>query len=479
MKIIGVTKCPTGIAHTYIAAERLEKYGKELGCEIRVETQGAQVTENALTAEEIAAADYVILAADAPVEGRERFDGKRVYETPIRPVLADAAGILKRLPELAGIQGESKTADESAMSLRAAVEHQKSIGGRTSAVRQLMNGTSYMIPFVVVGGLLTSFSLAFDSESSVSGLVITSAFWGRIKAIGDLAFGLMYPIFAGFLANAIAGRAALAPVMIGAMLVTDGEILGTGAGTGILGCILVGYLAGWLVKWMNVWKLPKALRSMMPIFIIPFCGASVIALLFIGLLGQPIAFLMAWLDPLLALLAASPSTAIPLGLLLGAMIGVDMGGPINKCAFLFGMTSIAEGNPEIMGIAAAAIPVAPLSLGLAVLLRRDKFTAEEQGACIYTILMGLLGISEGAIPYATTDLKRVILSVTAGSAAAGAAAAFFHVSVVVPHGGPVVGALGASSNILLYSVSILVGTVVAALLVLALKPTLSEADEIL
>ncbi len=153
------------------------------------------------------------------------------------------------------------------------------------------------------------------------------------------------------------------------------------------------------------------------------------------------------------------------------MIGVDMGGPINKCAFLFGVTSIAEGNPEIMGIAAAAIPVAPLSLGLAVLLRRDKFTAEEQGACIYTILMGLLGISEGAIPYATTDLKRVILSVTA--------AAFFHVSVVVPHGGPVVGALGASSNILLYSVSILVGTVVAALLVLALKPTLSEADEIL
>ena len=475
MKIIGITKCPIGIAHTYVAAERLEENGKKLGYTMRIETRGAQATKNPLSAEEIAAADYIIIAADAPIEGRERFDGKLVYETPIRPILLDAAGILQKLPELAVKQGESRTADESAMRLQNMTKQQT--GKRTAAVQQLMNGTSYMIPFVVVGGLMNSLSLAFGSESSRSGLVFDSVFWSQMNEIGNLAFGLMYPIFAGFLAFSIAGRAALAPAMIGAMLVTGGELPGTGTGAGILGCILVGYLAGYLVKWMNSWPVPKALRSIMPIFVIPLCGVGVIAVLFVGILGQPVAGLMELLDSLLTELAASPSTALWLGLVLGAMIGVDMGGPINKLAFLFGVTSIAGGKTEIMGIAAAAIPVAPLSMGTAALIGNKKFTKEEQDAGIYTIIMGLFGISEGAIPYASADLKRVIPSVTAGSAAAGAAAAVFHISVVVPHGGPIVGALGASNNIFLYIVCILLGTFVATALVLALKPVLEETEK--
>lgn len=469
MNIIGVTKCPTGIAHTYIAAERLEICGRERGYAVRVETQGAQMVENALSPEEIAAADYVVIAADVPIEGRERFDGKLVYETAIRPVLLDTAGVLENLPAKCVRQEKSRTTDESALCLRNPAMSKSGLGRRTIAIQQLMNGTSYMIPFVVVGGLFISFSLAFGSKSSTDGLIIQSVFWERVNDIGNLAFGLMYPIFAGFLANSISGRAALAPAMIGAMLVMDGEILGTGAGTGILGCIVVGYLAGYQVKWMNLLPVPKAMRSIMPIFIIPCCSVAVIAAVFICVLGQPVSLLMGQLDSILTALAESPSTSIPLGLLLGAMIGVDLGGPINKVAFLFGVSSIAEGNPAIMGIVAVAIPVAPLSVGIAALVGKEIFTKEERDGAVYAILMGLLGISEGAIPYATTDLKRIIPSVTIGSAVSGAVAAVLHISVVVPHGGPIVGALGASSHILLYIVCILAGTAVATSIVLSLK----------
>lgn len=469
MKVVGVTKCTMGIAHTYIAAERLEKYGEKLGYSMRVEAQGAQETENALLPEEIASADYVVIAADVEIDRGERFDGKMVFRTPIRPVLTNASGILERLPELASVQKISEKTDESAMYIKGKADGE---GQNISAVRQLMSGASYMIPFVIVGGLFISLSLAFGAESSSAGLVISSVFWSKINAIGVLAFSLMYPIFSGFLAFSIAGRAALAPAMIGALIAVDGEILGTGTGTGILGCIIVGYMAGYLVKWMNTWKPPKALRSMMPIFIIPLFGAGFIAAVFIGILGQPISMMMTGLNSLLVLLSVHSSAAVWLGLVLGAMIGVDMGGPINKVAFLFGVTSIAEGSPQIMGIAAAAIPVAPLAMGTAALIGKNKFTSEEQNAGIYTILMGLLGVSEGAIPYASADPTHVIPSVTIGSSAAGAVASLFHVSVSVPHGGPIVGALGASSDIFLYCLSILAGTAVAVFLILLIKPIL-------
>ena len=358
MKVAGVTKCPTGIAHTYMAAERLELTGKKLGYEMYVETQGSQGTENELTEEQIREADYVIIAADIIVDGLERFAGKKIYRTPIKPVLRDTEQVFRDMTEKAVVEMERQPQQEEENVLP--MYRRKNKEQSDALLHQLMNGASYMIPFVVVGGLLIAFSQAFAGRVSSGEMVIVSAFWNKMHEIGNLAFGLMYPILAGFIAQSIAGRASLAP----AMIATDGEILGTGEGTGFLGCIVVGYVVGYLVRWMNHWKTPKALKPMMPIFIIPLLGVAVVSILFILVLGRPITFLMHSLNALLVYLSGSSSTAILLGVVLGAMIGVDMGGPINKVAFFFGVASIAEGNSQIMGIASAAIGVAPLSLSL-------------------------------------------------------------------------------------------------------------------
>lgn len=466
MKIIGVTKCPTGIAHTYMAAERLEIAGKKLGYEMHIETQGSQGTENELTKKQIAEADYVIIAADVAIEGVERFGGKKVYHTSIKPVLKDTFRVFREMEERAELMENRGGCDYET----GETSYYPGTGGEPSVIlRQLMNGASYMIPFVVVGGLFISLSLAFAGESSPTGLHINSVFWNKIHEIGLLAFELMYPILAGFIAMSIAGRAALAPAMIGAMIATDGQILSTGEGTGFLGCIVVGYLVGYLVKWINTFNVPKTIRPIMPIFVIPLLGVGVTALVFICILGGPITFIMHSLNALLVYLSESPSTAILLGLVLGAMIGADMGGPINKVAFFFGVASIAEGNLQIMGIASAAIGVAPLSMGLAALLGGKRFSKEERGAGIYTIIMGMIGISEGAIPFALSDPKHVIPAVVIGSAVSGAAAALLGITSAAPHGGPIVGFIGATNHVLLYFLCIVLGVIVSTAVVLVTK----------
>ena len=362
MKILGVTKCPTGIAHTYMAAEKLESTGKALGHEVKVETQGSQGTENKLTDQDIKEADYIIIAADVAIDGKERFNGKKVLEMGIKSVIRDAEGVINSLPTAAKIQGGKVS------------ESTSSSDSSQSAIKQLMNGASHMIPFVVVGGLFIALALALGGTATSEGMVVESKFWLTVNDIGGAAFGLMYPILAGFIAYSISGRAALAPAMICAQVAVTPSILGTEAGTGFLGCIVVGYAAGYLVKWMNSWNVPKSIKPIMPIFVIPLVGVSVISAAFILLLGSPISWLMEGLNSLLASLSSNPSAAVILGLVLGAMVAVDMGGPVNKVAFLFGVASIAEGNPQIMGAVACAIPVPPLSMGLATLLDKKVFT---------------------------------------------------------------------------------------------------------
>lgn len=467
MKIIGVTKCPTGIAHTYMAAERLEITGEKLGYEMHIETQGSQGTENMLTARQIAEADYVIIAADVAIEGIERFRGKKIYRISIKPVLKDTRQVFLDMEAKAEKMGETAGDDEKEAGETSLFS---SSGKEQSAVlHQLMNGASYMIPFVVVGGLFISLSQAFAGEGSSNGLLINSVFWNKMHQIGLLAFELMYPILAGFIAVSISGRAALAPAMLGAMIATNGELLGTGEGTGFLGCIVVGYLVGYLVKGINSMKISKFIKPMMPIFVIPFLGVSVTALVFICILGGPIAFAMRSLNGLLVYLSENVTTAIPLGIVLGAMIGVDMGGPINKVAFFFGVASIAEGNLQIMGIASAAIGVAPLSMGLAALVGGKMFTKEERGAGVYTIFMGMIGISEGAIPFALSDPKHVLPAVIIGSAVSGAAAAFLGVTSAAPHGGPIIGFIGATNHVMLYFFCIVLGVLVSTTIVLLTK----------
>lgn len=455
MKIIGVTKCPTGIAHTYMAAEKLERAGKSLGLDVKIETQGSQGTENVLTAEDIKKADYVLISADVAIDEKDRFNGKKVLSIPIKNSIKDPEGVLKSLPETAKLQGGEKVAEKQENS--------------TDFVRQLMNGASHMIPFVVVGGLLIALALAIGGEATTKGMVINSIFWQKVSAIGAEAFSLMYPILAGFIAYAISGRAALAPAMISAMVAVNPDILGTSAGTGFLGCIVCGFAAGYLVKWMNSWNVPKAIKPVMPIFVIPLIGTGIIATAFILILGTPIAWLMEALNNLLTILSSNPATAIPLGIVLGAMIAVDMGGPVNKVAFLFGVASITAGNPEIMGIVAAAIPVPPLAVGLATFIGKKEFNEEEKGSGLSAFLMGLIGITEGALPFASADPKRVIPSIIIGSAVAGAIASVFGITDVVPHGGPIVGLLGATNNLLLFLLCIAIGTVVSALLIVSFK----------
>ena len=549
MKIIGVTKCPTGIAHTYMAAARIEKECERLGYEVKVETQGSQGTENKLTKREIAKADYVIIAADVVIEEPERFYGKWVLKTRIKPLLKNTQGVFERLEQDSFIMGgasfqnennqnrnensgnienfqnknaKDKNAEntedknienrekngdavkqnityQNAINRSRIVENtqenqkaEKIVAGNNKAkqsdknnknkivktkkekkqekepkdlsdidiIGQLMNGASYMIPFVVVGGMLVSLSVSMGAQTSADGTVVYIGLWNKIHAIGNLAFTLMYPILSGFIAFSIAGRATLAPAMIGAMVATDGEILGTEGGTGFIGCIIVGYLVGYLVKWMNSWNLAKEFKPMMPIFIIPLTGVAVVSALFIFVLGKPVTLITDLLNSLLVELAKNPSSAVVLGIVLGAMVGIDMGGPINKVAFFFGVTSIAQGNLQIMGIVSTSIAVAPLSMGIAAVVGKDKFTPEEKSAGIYTIFMGIIGISEGAIPFAASDPGHVLPAVVAGSALTGAAAAVCGVTSAVPHGGLVVS---------LYFLCVMAGTALSIAIVLAFK----------
>ena len=572
MKIIGVTKCPTGIAHTYMAAARIEKECERLGYEVKVETQGSQGTENKLTKREIAKADYVIIAADVVIEEPERFYGKWVLKTRIKPLLKNTQGVFERLEQDSFIMGGASFQNENNQNrnensgniknfqnknakdknaentedknienrekngdavkqnityqnainrsriventqenqkaekivgkgYRKELENEQSIVGNNKAkqsdknnknkivktkkekkqekepkdlsdidiIGQLMNGASYMIPYVVVGGLLVSLSVSMGAQTSADGTVVYIGLWNKIHAIGNLAFTLMYPILSGFIAFSIAGRATLAPAMIGAMVATDGEILGTEGGTGFIGCIIVGYLVGYLVKWMNSWNLAKEFKPMMPIFIIPLTGVAVVSALFIFVLGKPVTLITDLLNSLLVELAKNPSSAVVLGIVLGAMVGIDMGGPINKAAFFFGVTSIAQGNLQIMGIVSTSIAVAPLSMGIAAVVGKDKFTPEEKSAGIYTIFMGIIGISEGAIPFAASDPGHVLPAVVAGSALTGAAAAVCGVTSAVPHGGLVVALFKATNYMSLYFLCVMAGTALSIAIVLAFK----------
>lgn len=572
MKIIGVTKCPTGIAHTYMAAARIEKECERLGYEVKVETQGSQGTENKLTKREIAKADYVIIAADVVIEEPERFYGKWVLKTRIKPLLKNTQGVFERLEQDSFIMGGASFQNENNQNrnensgnienfqnknakdknaentedknienrekngdavkqnityqnainrsriventqenqkaekivgkgYRQELENEQSIAGNNKAkqsdknnknkivktkkekkqekepkdlsdidiIGQLMNGASYMIPFVVVGGMLVSLSVSMGAQTSADGTVVYIGLWNKIHAIGNLAFTLMYPILSGFIAFSIAGRATLAPAMIGAMVATDGEILGTEGGTGFIGCIIVGYLVGYLVKWMNSWNLAKEFKPMMPIFIIPLTGVAVVSALFIFVLGKPVTLITDLLNSLLVELAKNPSSAVVLGIVLGAMVGIDMGGPINKVAFFFGVTSIAQGNLQIMGIVSTSIAVAPLSMGIAAVVGKDKFTLEEKSAGIYTIFMGIIGISEGAIPFAASDPGHVLPAVVAGSALTGAAAAVCGVTSAVPHGGLVVALFKATNYMSLYFLCVMAGTALSIAIVLAFK----------
>ncbi|MEU4952579.1 fructose-specific PTS transporter subunit EIIC [Streptomyces lavendulae] len=448
LKFVAVTACPTGIAHTYMAAEKLQQAADELGVDIKVETQGSIGAENVLSDNDVRAADGVIIAADKEVD-RDRFAGKRVLSTGVADGIHKPKELIERVRS-APVQPGTVASGGGAG------------GERGAAYKALMNGVSHMIPFVVVGGLLLAVSIALGGHSTSKGIEFDpGTFWFYVNALGGLGFKLMLPIFSGYIAYALGDRPALVPGMLGGFLAADAvNIYGAEANAGFLGAIATGFLAGYLVVWIKKVKVPRFVQPIMPIIVIPIVSTLTLGLVYIYVIGRPISWLFthltAWLNGM------TGSSAVVLGAIIGLMIAFDMGGPVNKTAFLVAVGLIGTNN-AVMGMAAAAIPVMPLGQGLATLLRRRFYSAQERETGVAALFMGFFGISEGAIPFAAARPAIVIPANMLGGAVAGAVAGVAGVEDSVPHGGPIVALFGAVSGVAMFFVAITAGAVVTAL----------------
>src|SRR5699024_10084474 len=464
MKLVAVTACPVGIAHTYMAAENIQKAADELGIDMKVETQGSIGAENELTAADIESADGIIIASDKDVS-KERFAGKRLLAVGVQEGIRRPEELIRRFEndEVPVYKAGMKTADE--------VKDEKK-RKENPIYRHLMNGVSYMIPFIVVGGLLIAIALTLGGEQTEGGIVIPDgSFWKQVEAIGGASFAFMVPILAGYIAYSIADRPGLAPGIVGGYIAANGSFYGTEANAGFIGGIIAGFLAGYIVLALKKIKVPKAMEPVMPIIFLPIIGTIIVGLLFIYVIGAPVSALFdgltTWLEGM------QGASSILLAIILGGMIAVDMGGPFNKVAFLFGVGMIAEGNYAIMGAIAVAICIPPIGMGLATFINRKKYNPAEIEAGKASFTMGLFGITEGAIPFAAQDPLRVIPSIVTGSMAGAVIAMLSGVGDHVAHGGPIVAVLGAVDNVLMFFVAAAVGVAVTAFMVNALKKTVS------
>ena len=459
-KLLAVTACPTGIAHTYMAAEGLEKAAKAKNCFIKIETRGSGGAKNVITDQEIAEADCIIVTADTQVP-LDRFDGKKVI---IRQV-SDGISKADELVDLA-LSGNVPVY-HAAEGAKTEVKSSGGIGHQIYA--QLMNGVSHMLPFVIGGGILIAIAFLIDGLSiDINSLPADQrANFGTItpiaamfKQIGGVAFGFMLPILAGFIAMAIGDRPALALGFVGGMMAANGK-------SGFLGALVAGFVAGYLILALRKAcdKLPTALEKIAPVLIYPVVGILVMGL-FMMFIVEPI---MGGINTGLnnALTGMGSSSKVVLGLVLGGMMAIDMGGPFNKAAYVFGTAAIAAGNYDIMAAVMIGGMTPPCAIALATILFKDKFTKEERESGPTNFIMGLAFISEGAIPYAAADPLHVLPSCIAGSAIAGGISMFFGCTLMAPHGGifvfPVVG------NALMYLVALVVGTAVSAVLLGLLK----------
>lgn len=464
--IVAITSCPTGIAHTFMAAEGLQRGAESLGHTIKVETQGSVGTENTLTAADIAAAEVVIIAADTKVD-LSRFAGKRIYETSTKAAIHDGASVVKAALAQATTKAVSTGARSDLVDQVAAAKAARA-SGVAGPYKHLMTGVSYMLPFVVAGGLLIALAFAFGGIYVYEDANRGTLGWALFQIGAPSAFALMVPILAGFIAFSIADRPGLAPGMIGGMLASA-------TGSGFLGGILAGFIAGYATQWLNQnLNLPKTLAGLKPVLILPLLSSLFVGLLMVYVIGQPVRSalnaLTAWLQSM------EQSSALILGLILGAMMAFDMGGPVNKAAYTFatGLLALQVTTPMAAVMAAGMTP--PLGLALATLLFKDRFSDEEREAGKAAAVLGISFITEGAIPFAAKDPFRVIPSIMVGSAVAGALSMLFGATLAVPHGGifvlPIPNAVG---NLPMYIVAILAGTLVAMLYVLKRPLNTAEA----
>lgn len=460
-KLLAVTSCPTGIAHTYMAAEALEKAAKAADCQIKIETRGSAGAKNVLTAEEIEAADCIIVAADAKVP-MDRFNGKKVISCQV----SDGIGKADQLVEQA-VNGNVEVFHGENGEAKAAVTGKESAAHKIYT--QLMNGVSHMLPFVVGGGILIAIAFLIDGlnvdinalpadQRSNFGTITPIA--AMFKNIGGVAFGLMLPVLAGFIGMAIGDRPALALGFVGGMMAANGK-------SGFLGALAAGFLAGYLILGLRKIcdKLPDAIEKLAPVLIYPVVGILMMGLAMNFVVEPIMGGINTGLNNFLS--GMGDSSRIVLGLILGGMMAIDMGGPFNKAAYVFGTAAITAGNYDIMAAVMIGGMTPPCAIALATLLFKNKFTKEERDAGPTNFIMGLAFITEGAIPFAASDPLHVLPSCIIGSALAGALSMAFHCTLMAPHGGifvfPVVG------NAVMYLVALVAGTVVSALLLGVLK----------
>lgn len=466
-KILAVTGCPTGIAHTYMAAEGLEKAARAAGCFIKVETRGSGGAKNILTDQEIKEADCIIIAADTKVP-MDRFHGKKLIECQVSDGISKADLLVARA--MAGdapiYQAGNPSQASSSGSASGSIGHK--------LYMQLMNGVSHMLPFVVGGGILIALAFLIDglcvdinalSDEARSAFGTITPAAATLKGIGDVAFGFMLPVLAGFIAMSIADRPGLAVGFVGGMMASAGK-------SGFLGALAAGFIAGYLILFLiKVFsKLPQAIEKIAPVLLYPLCGILLMGLIMQFCVEPPIGALNTALNT--ALTNMGGSSRILLGIVVAGMMAIDMGGPFNKAAYVFGTASIAAGNYHIMAAVMIGGMVPPCAIALATLLFKNKFTKEERESGPVNFIMGLAFITEGAIPFAASDPLHVLPSCMIGSAVAGALSMAFNCTLMAPHGGifvvPVVG------NALMYLLALIVGTIVGAVLLGVLKKKITE-----
>ena len=466
--IVAVTACPTGIAHTYMAAEAIEKKAKELGYQVKVETRGSGGAKNVLTDDEIAKAAGVIVACDTNVP-TDRFDGKKVIECQVSDGINKAEELIKRIASGDAPVFKASGKNEASHS---------SVGGKESIGHQiykhLMNGVSHMLPFVVGGGILIAIAFLIDGFSVDLNSLPTDqrANFGTItqaaamfKGIGGTAFGFMLPILAGFIAMSIADRPGLAVGFVGGSIAANGT-------SGFLGALVAGFVAGYIVLLLKkvFSKLPESLDGMKPVLLYPLLGIFLVGVIMQFVVEPPIGALNTAINN--GLNGLNGASAVVLGILLGGMMSVDMGGPVNKAAYVFGTASIAAGNYNIMAAVMIGGMVPPIAIALATILFKNKFTAEERKAGPTNFIMGLSFITEGAIPFAASDPLHVLPACVVGSAVAGGLSMAFGCTLMAPHGGIfVVPTIG---NPLMYLVALVIGSFIACGLLGLLKKKVSE-----
>ncbi|KWV12718.1 PTS fructose transporter subunit IIC [Xanthomonas translucens] len=456
-RIVAVTSCPTGIAHTFMAAEGLQQAAKTLGYQIRVETQGSVGAQDTLSAAEIADADLVLIAADREVD-LSRFGGKRLFKSGTKPAINDGPALIRKALAEAGVHAASGNGATPASSER---------GTSAGPYKHLMTGVSFMLPFVTAGGLLIALAFALGGIYAFDDAHKGTLAWSLFQIGAKAGFTLMVPALAGYIAYSIADRPGIAPGMIGGMVAAN-------LGAGFIGGIFAGFIAGYGVAALNrAIKLPRTLEGLKPVLILPVLGTLLVGLTMLYVVGQPVAEALAWLTDWLR--GMQGSSAVLLGLLLGAMMAFDMGGPVNKAAYAFSTGLIASQVYTPMAAAMVAGMTPPLGIALATWVFRNRFTREERGTSAATGVLGLAFVTEGAIPYAARDPLRTIPALMLGSALAGAISMAAGAELKVPHGGVFVLPIpNAVTNLGMYLIALLAGTVLTAVALRVLKKPIAE-----